>query len=498
MVPTLLATLLIPALGFPFVYLAGKKSAKLAAIAVVLLTLVDLALVLTTVPAVLNNANNIYFENYAWLPAVLNTQFTLFVDGISVSMVIMTLVIILAAVIFSINYMEGKKNLASFYALLSLLTVGLVGVFISSNLLWFYFFWELMIIPAYFILGHWGHKDSYKAAFKFFIYTHAGAVFIILGIGGIFVLTGSLDMFKAANLLLLANTNIVKWVLIAVTIGFAVKMAIVPLHSWLPDAYTEAPAPMSALLSGVLTSAGAYAIIRISLGTVLPALVANSAAFATDFLYALSILGVISAFFGSFLALRETDIKKVMAYSSISFMGYILFGFSLFPATYAVNGAVLLIIAHGISKGLFFLSAGALSTVLATRNMKEMGGLAEKMPATATSTITAALSVAGTPPFACFISEVLIFIGAFQATEAAGGGFYVIPTALMLIVTVLSLAYSLRFISNVFFGPPKTEAKKIQVPRFMQASMIMLAALVVVIGIYPTMFLNLIQTVHFL
>lgn len=150
--------------------------------------------------------------------------------------------------------------------------------------------------------------------------THAGAVFIILGIGGIFMLTGSLDIFQATQLLMNANSELVKWVLIAVTAGSAVKMAIVPLQSWLPDAYSESPAPMSELLSGVLTSAGAYAVIRISLGTVMPALFANSNSFATDLLYTLSVFGVISAFFGSFLALRETDIKKIMAYSSISHM----------------------------------------------------------------------------------------------------------------------------------------------------------------------------------
>ena len=494
---TLLASLLIPALSFPFVYIAGKKSSKAAAIALIAVTLVVLGLVLTTVPAVLNGPNNRYEEIYAWIPVVLNSSFTLFVDGISLSMVIMTLVIILAAVIYSVNYMQDKKNLPTYYALMTLLTVGLVGVFIASNLLLFYFFWELMIVPTYFILGNWGYKDSYKAAFKFFIYTHAGAVFIILGMGGIFMLTGSLDMTQAAQLLMSANAEYVKWILIAVTAGFAVKMAIVPFHSWLPDAHSEAPTPMSALLSGVLISAGAYAILRISLGTVLPALMINSAAFATDFLYVLSILGVISAFFGAFVAMRETDVKRVMAYSSISGMGYIMFGFSLFPITMAVNGTVLQIVAHGLSKGLFFLTAGALSHQLATRDMREMGGLAGKMPTTAVSSITAALSLAGTPPFACFISEALIFIGAFQMIMTAGGSFYIIPTALMLIAVVLSLAYSLRFISNVFFGQPKTEAKTVDVPKFMKAGMIILAVLVVLVGIYPTFFLNLIGTVHF-
>jgi len=495
---TLLASLLIPALGFPLVYAAGKKSSKAAAVALTVITLVVLGLVLTTVPAVLNGANNRYEEQYSWIPVVLNSQFTLFVDGISLSMVIMTLVIILAAVIYSVNYMQDKKNLPTYYALMTLLTVGLVGVFIASNLLLFYFFWELMIVPTYFILGNWGYKDSYKAAFKFFIYTHAGAVFIILGMGGIFMLTGSLDMTQTAQLLMSANAEYVKWILIAVTAGFAVKMAIVPFHSWLPDAHSEAPTPMSALLSGVLISAGAYAILRISLGTVLPALMINSAAFATDFLYVLSILGVISAFFGAFVAMRETDVKRVMAYSSISGMGYIMFGFSLFPITMAVNGTVLQIVAHGLSKGLFFLTAGALSHQLATRDMREMGGLAGKMPTTAVSSITAALSLAGTPPFACFISEALIFIGAFQMIMTAGGSFYIIPTALMLIAVVLSLAYALRFISNVFFGQPKTEAKTVDVPKFMKVGMIILAVLVILVGIYPTFFLNLIGTVHFI
>lgn len=492
---TLLISLLLPALGFPFVYLAGRKSAKAAALAIALITIANLALILTTVPAVMNNSNNRYEEFYDWIP-VFNSQFSLFVDGISLSMVILTLTIVLAAVIFSINYMQGRKNLATYYALISLLSVGLVGVFIASNLLLFYFFWELMIVPAYFILGNWGYKDSYKAAFKFFIYTHAGAVFIVLGIGGIFMLTNTLDMSQAAQLLMNANPEYVKYILIAVTAGFAVKMAIVPLHSWLPDAYSEAPAPMSALLSGVLSSAGAYAVIRISLLTVLPALQINSATFATDFLYGLSIFGVISAFFGSFLALRETDIKKVMAYSSISHMGYILFGFSLFPTQIAMTGTVLQIITHGVSKGLFFLTAGAIMTQLSTRNIREMGGLAGKMPTTATSSIIAALSLAGTPPFACFISEVLIFMGAFQAIQA-GANFFIIPTALMLIATVLSLGYSLRFISNVFFGQPKTEQKTIEVPNFMKAGMIILAVLTIIIGIYPTFFLNLIGTVPF-
>jgi NADH-quinone oxidoreductase subunit M len=403
--------------------------------------------------------------------------------------------------------MAGKKNLPVYYALLSLLFVGLVGVFITSNLLFFYFCWELMLVPAYFIIGGWGYRDSYKASFKFFVFTHAGAVFVLLGIGAIFMLTGSVDFSTATTQLLTKSPDLVRWILVAVTAGFAVKMAIVPVHMWLPDAYAEAPAPMSALLGGVLTSAGAYAIVRVSMGIVFPAVAGT--AFGTGFLEWIAILGVISAFFGSFVALAETDLKRIIAYSSISHMGYILFGVSLIPLAAttvgsvvqnsALTGTVLHIVTHALSKGLFFLAAGAVMQVMAIRNIKEMGGLAGKMPVTGTSSTIAALSLAGAPPFACFISEFFIFMGAFQVIQN-GGSFYIIPTALMLIATVFSLAYSLRLTTHVFLGPSKNpEAvegakKKLEVPRLMQLSMIILVVLVVIVGIYPSFFVNLINT----
>ncbi len=493
MVDVLLLALLLPALCVPLVYLAGRKSVKAAATIVALIMLVDIVLVLTTVPTILASADHKYLESFYWIP-FLNSSFTLFVDGISVSIAIVTLILILTADLFSIGYMQGKKSLPAYYALLTMLSAGLLGVFITSNLLLFYFFWEVMLVPVYFIIGSWGYRNSYKTAFKFFIYTHAGAVFIILGIGAIFMLTGSLDMFQAGQLLLLANSDLVKWVLIALTVGFAVKMAIVPLHTWLPDAYAEAPAPMSAILSGVLTSAGAYAIIRISLGTVLPALMQTS--FQVSYLHVLTLLGVASAFFGSFLALRETDMKKVIAYSSISHMGYVLFGASMFPLSIAITGAVLHIITHALSKSLFFLSAGAITKQLPSRDISGMGGLAEKMPFTAVTSVTAALSLSGTPPFACFISEVLIFIGAFQMI--ALDSFFIVPTALMLVATLLSLAYALRFMSKVFMGKPKQTHKIAGLSVFMKLSMAILAILVVVVGIYPTLFIDLINTVSFI
>ena len=500
---SLLLVFLLPTLGVPLAYAAGRKSPKAAAILVALIALANIGLVLTTVPTILNSTDHRYIESYYWIP-MLQSEFTLFVDGISASMAIITSVLIIVAALFSINYMEGKKNLAVYYALLSLLSIGLVGVFITSNLLLFYFCWELMLVPAYFIIGGWGYREPYRAAFKFFVFTHAGAVFVLLGIGAIYMVTGATDMFQA-QAALMGFPEIARWILLALTAGFAVKMAVVPVHMWLPDAHSEAPSSMSALLSGVIISAGAYAILRLSLATVFPTVAGTT--FGVDFLHGLTIFGVISAFFGSFIALVETDIKRIIAYSSIAHMGYVMFGLSLFPAgapivggaiviTAAITGTILHLINHAVSKGLFFLSAGSVMHQTEERDIREMGGLAGKMSFTAVSSTIAALSIAGAPPFACFISEFLIFVGAFEVISV--DGFYLLPTIFMLIATVFSLAYSLRYISRVFLGQPKNSEKKIvDVPNWMKLAMAILVIFVIVLGIWPTFFVDLINTVTF-
>jgi NADH-quinone oxidoreductase subunit M len=445
--------LVLPALALPAVYLAGRKSPKMAALLIASIALVDIILVSTTIPAVLDpTTGHKYVESYYWLPT-LHSYFTLFVDGISLSMALMTLILILVTAIYSIGYMKEKKRQAEYYTLLTLLSVGLIGVFIASNLMVFYFCWEIMLVPLYFLIGGWGYKDSYRTAFKFFIFTHAGAVFVLLGIGAIFMVTGSLDMFQAQTALLNAQPAVVKWILLSFTAGFAVKMAVVPVHIWLPDAYSEAPAPMSALLSAVITGAGAYAMLRISLGIVFPAISATT--FGNQFLYALTFFGILSTFFGSLIALVANDIKRIIAYSSIAHMGYVLFGLSLFPIPAAVTGTMLHLVTHGVSKGLLFLSAGAIVKSLKTRDIRKMGGLAGQMPVTATCSTTAALSIAGIPLFACFISELLIFVGAIQKLNINED--FLLPVVLMLIATVLSLGYVVRYIRQVFFGTPVLE-----------------------------------------
>ncbi len=484
----LLYTLLLPAASAPLIYLIGERSPRKSALAVVFSSTVDLSLLLLTLPTVLSEGR--YVESYYWMP-MLGSPLTLFIDGVSLPMAVITLILIISSALFSVDYMAEQKLLREYYSLLALLTVGLVGVFITSNLMVFYFCWEFMLIPAYFIIGGWGYKDSYRAAFKFFVFTHAGAVAILLGMGSIYMLTGTLDMFQARGLLSTTSQDVLLWVLAAFTFGFAVKMAIVPLHMWLPDAHAEAPAPISSLLSGVIIEAGAYAILRVSFGMILPSL---SASISRQFLYVLSILGVISTFYGAMTALAENDIKRIVAYSSISHMGYVLFGLSLFPLLEGVVGSVLHLVNHAASKGLLFLNAGAVMRQTGLRDIREMGGLASKIPLVAVLTAISSFSIAGIPAFACFISEFLIFLGGFQVGVV--DNFYYGTTTLMVSATVLSLAYILRFYWRVFLGSPRVKEVK-DTPPFMTAAMILLSVIVVILGVWPGPLIELISNVEF-
>lgn len=480
----LIWTLVLPAFAAPFIYFLGRKSQKLAATALVVSSVLAMGVLATTVPLVMSQGR--YVEPYSWIP-MLGSTFSLFVDGVSLVLAIVTLILVICAALFSIDYMQDKRSLPQYYALLSLLTVGLVGVFITSCLLTFYLFWELMLVPTYFIVGAWGYRKPFRAALKFFIFTHAGAVFVLLGIGAIYASTGTLDIFEARGLLTTAAPSLLGWILGAVTLGFAVKMAIVPVHVWLPDTHSEAPAPMSALLSGVIIEAGAYAILRISLGTIFPAL--TSEVVSHEFLKILSLFGVVSAFYGAFAALGETDIKRVVAYSSVSHMGYVLYGMSLFSFPEGLIGAVLHLVNHAASKALLFFDAGSVMKETGLRNIDRMGGLATKMPLTAVSSTVGALSISGTPGFACFVSEFLMFSAGFKASQV--DSFYLAPTLLMLIATVLSLGYALRFLWKVFLGPSHARPAS-RTPSFMAVSMVILLVLVIVLGLWPTPFIELI------
>jgi len=481
----LLASLTLLAISFPVVYVVGKKSAKASGMTLLLAILSSLILITLTYRDI--SLKGEHLECYYWLP-ILGSPLTLFTDGIGLLMATTALTIMFFAVLYSLGYMSETGSLAEYYALMTLLTVGLVGIFLTSNLLVFYFCWEFMLVPTYFILIGWGGRKSIGAAFKFFIFTHAGAVAILLGIGATYFLTGTLDILEARTLISSAPKDLLFWIFLAYLGGFLTKMAIVPFHIWLPDTYVESPIPLAAILSGVVTEAGAYGILRIPFGMVLPAIINVPLIHQTFHL--ISVLGVISAIYGSMIALVDNNLKRIAAYSSISHMGYILFGLSLCPTVEGMTGTVLHLLTHGISKSLLFLNVGAIIKCTGQCDIRRMGGLASIMPLTSVSTAVSLLSIAGVPPLACFLSEFLIFTGGFSAGMV--DGLYSITTSLMLLVTVLGLGYSIRLFGKVFFGSLNINSNP-ELPLTMVSSIVFLSLLTVALGIYPSPVLKLIS-----
>ncbi len=477
---------ILPLLSSPMIYLAGKRSVKISAAILSIVSLLVLSFFLFVIPKV--SYERKYVESYSWISNI-NSSLTLFVDGVSLPIVIVTMLLFTSAVLFSVDYMRGSHALPGYYTLLTLLMIGLIGFFITSDLLVFYFCLEFMLLPTFFIIGEWGYRNSYRTALKFFLFTHAGVIPILLGIGCIFMLTGTFDMFQARSILAHSPQSLLVWILLAFTLGFIVKMGIVPVHMWLPDAYAEAPAPISALLSGIITEAGAYGMLRIPFSIILPSI--TNPQIHSEFLYVLSILGVTSAFYGAIVALAQNDLKRIAAYSSISHMGYILYGLSLFPIAEGMVGTIFHMITHGVSKGLLFLTAGAIMRRTNTRNIGMMGGLASMMPLTAISTAISCFSIAGIPAFACFISEFLILLGGFE--DGAINSFYYGTTSLMIVITVISAAYVLRLFGKVFFGSPKIQGIR-EASIMMAVSMLLLSISTVILGVWPGPIVKLINT----
>jgi len=351
---------------------------------------------------------------------------------------------------------------------------------LSANLIQFYLFWELMLIPSYFLIASWGvSKKRLTIGFKYFIFTHIGALFMLMGILSIYVFTGTFDFVELPQVSFDIPSTSILTVFVLLLIGFCVKMAIFPVHTWLPDAHTEAPTPISVMLSGVMIKCGAYAFARIFLSgfgkTVFQ--VSNT----------LAILGVITMIYGGVMALAQTDIKRLLAYSSISQMGYIFFGLGVY-STMGANGAIFHVVNHAICKSLLFMCAGAIIHQTGIRDIRKLGGLANKMPVVYVAALIGALSLAGTPPLNGFWSEWMIFSGGIFSGK-------ILITTIAIVSTAITAGYYLWFLWRVFFGttPEKLEITMREPSWLMRIPMIILAVLAVVIGIWPDIVLRLLS-----
>ncbi|MHA1582738.1 MAG: complex I subunit 4 family protein [Candidatus Baldrarchaeia archaeon] len=489
---SLLIMIVLLVVGAPIVYAVGKRSTKAAGWIAFIFSLISLTIFsLSVVPAVLKE--NLYVERYTWAE-MFGAPFLTFglrADNLSTPIVGMILLLCTLATLYSIEYMSREHNQELYFALLLLYIAGMVGVVLATNLVQFYIFWEIMLIPSWLLVARWGTSEKAQLiAFKYFMFTHLGAICIILGIAATWSLTATFDLYATEMVsgIAAAPASTLKLIVALFMLGFAVKMALFPLHSWLPDTYSEAPTPISVILSGVMSECGVYAIARILLTFFGTTFVIYTTTFMT--------IAVITMIYGGVLALAQKDFKRMLAYSSISQMGYMFLGLAAGTAT-GISGSMFHIVNHAISKGLLFMVAGVLMhqiDQIKGRDMDKLGGLAGKMPITATITLIAGLSMAGVPPLSGFVSEVLIFAGAFIA--ASGAGSWSIPMLILAVIavisTVITAGYILWMIRRVFFGPPREEFENVKEPPLtMLAPMALLAFLAILLGFYPDLVLRI-------
>jgi NADH-quinone oxidoreductase subunit M len=411
--------------------------------------------------------------------------FSLVSDNLSFPIVSIIFILCLAAIAYSFGYMKKAEKQGAYYALLVLYVAGMVGVVLAGDMILFYVFWELMLIPSYFIIAQWGSKpNSVKIAFKYFIFTHVGAMAILVGIGGLWAFgSGSAGSFLISALdMSSASGTIIKLLSVLFLVGFSVKMAIFPIHTWLPDTHGEAPTPISAILSGVMIETAAYAILRIIAGK----LYQGGTAWLT---WTMIAFAVFTMLYGGLMALAQKDTKRLFAYSSISQMGYIFFGLATFSA-FGYNGAMFHIVSHALAKGSLFMIEGILMTQIGHqkgRDIRQLGGLAYKMPITAVVALIAALSLSGLPPLAGFMSEWIIFEGGLSiSSTSVGSAMGIVAIIFAILSTALTATYTLLFMKKVFLGPEKEEFKDVKEPSpSMWIPLVVLAILSLVIGILP-------------
>lgn len=409
-----------------------------------------------------------------WIPAF-GIQLKLAADGLSMLMLVLTSFLGVIAVLAS--WKGVQKRVGFFHFNLLFILAGITGVFVALDLFLFYFFWELMLIPMYFLISIWGHENRNYASVKFFLFTQASGLLMFISIIVLFFIHGSntgnytFDYEQLLGTTLSPETGF--WVMLGFFVAFAVKLSSVPLHSWLPDAHTQAPTAGSLILAALLLKTGAYGIIRF----VLPLFPEASAQFAPVAM----ILGVLSILYGAKLAFAQTDLKRLIAYISVSHMGFILLGIYSFNEM-AMQGAVMQMIAHGISTGALFIIAGSLSDRIDTRELSQMGGLWSTMPRMGTMGLIFVLASLGLPGLGNFVAEILILIGAFSASQ--------VLTIIATVGLVLATAYSLRIMQKVFYGEKHSEYK---IPDFGFREMIIMSSLAVVIiwlGLFPSSVLN--------
>ena len=426
--------------------------------------------------------------NVPWIEA-LRVNYHLGVDGLSMPLIILTTLLSLLSVIYSWRIELRVKEYMAFFMLLE---TGMLGVFCALDFFLFYVFWEISLVPMYFLIGIWGGPRREYAAIKFFLYTLVGSLAMLLGILILYFFSEphTFDMIELTRQLPMAGAGIwaalVFWGLF---LGFAIKVPLFPFHTWLPDAHVEAPTAGSVILAGVLLKMGTYGFIRVSL----PIVPHECQKFA---MY-IAVLAVISVIYGALVAMAQTDIKKLIAYSSVNHMGYVMLGIAAAVAVAdtgalvtnrvtALNGAVLQMFNHGIITGALFFLVGVIYDRAHIRDIDAFGGLAKQMPVYAGIMMLACFASLGLPGLAGFVSEFMVFVGAF--------GTYPVMTALAVIGIVITAAFFLMVIQRMFLGELNIQWQSLKdMDAGELAATVPLCIVMLVVGIYPAPVINIIN-----
>jgi multicomponent Na+:H+ antiporter subunit D len=409
-------------------------------------------------------------EKFAWLGEPLSVRLVL--DGFSLLMLFTITLVGLCISLFSINYMDHYGAKANFYALFLVMLAGMNGLVLVTDLFQIYLFLEVAAVASYALVAYGLGHDELEASFKYLMLSAVASAFILLSIAIIFGVTGGLSFDTVAQGLKTLDARYLVAICAAFFVfGFGLKAALVPFHAWLPDAHPSAPAPISAALSGLLIKvSGVYALARVFLNVfgLTPAL-------STVLMY----LGVISMVVAAFLALGQRDIKRMLAYSSISQVGYIILGIGL-GTPLGILGGLFHLLNHALAKGLLFLNSGSLQMATGTRNLDEMGGLGKRMPITAGTTVVGSLSIAGVPPLNGFWSKLIIIVALIEAKHT-------IFALIAILVSVLTLWYYLLIQRRAFFGKLNERWAAVrEAPFWMTAATVILALVCLAIGVFFT------------
>ena len=480
----------VPLLGMVVVLLLPRESEELIKRVTLLFTFIPLILaVYLFITYDRSTASSQYIANITWIEKF-NINYHVGIDGLSVTLILLTALLGPICVIASWRNIE--KGIKAYMALFLMLETGMLGFFAAMDLFLFYVFFELTLLPMYFLIGVWGGPRREYAAIKFFLYTLFGSVLMLVAMIAVYLTSGDPGSrtFDIPTLITLASTeghalndlNFQIWVFLGFFIGFAVKVPIFPFHTWLPDAHVEAPTAISVILAGVLLKMGTYGLVRINMAMFPLGL--DRFTNGSDFWgYSLALLGFINIVYGSFCALAQTDFKKLVAYSSIGHMGFVILGLAARNDT-GISGAILQMFNHGVISAMLFLLVGVLYDRAHHREINGFGGIGSKMPIYTGITTLAFMASLGLPGLSGFVGEALSLLGAFAK--------YKMLTILSTIGIVVGAAYFLWTLQRVFFGALNPDYEDIpEINGREILTLVPLGILTILLGVFPHIIIDM-------